>query len=149
MPDGILNFQVSTRQSGRRRVVRVKVYDDLERLRRDANRYDSSVSITIAPTGRYTGTWASDALAVAHSRAEPDSPYAGMIRLWRGRLGTSVVVHEVAHIASGLYRLDHEGEHGPVHANIDNEEVLCYLIGDLTALIVDKLYDYGCYAPAA
>lgn len=143
-------FQVSTRMSGRRRTVRVKVYDDLGQLRRDATSHDRRVGLDVQ-TGHFD-----EALAVAHTfetfRFDADGDErpgeaAGLIRYWSKRLGTSVVVHEVVHVASGIYRQDWQPEHGPVHDGIDNEEALCHLVGDLTRRVVDRLYKLGYYAP--
>jgi hypothetical protein len=144
------SFTVSTRWSGRRRTVRVVVYDDIADLRRAAVRHRHRVEGVLEPDHF------AEALAVAHSyewvRGDDDgevrTPIAGTIRYWRQRLGTSVVVHEVVHIAVGIYRQDWAPEHGAVDDDIGNEEVFCHLVDDLTRRIVDRLYARGFYAAA-
>jgi hypothetical protein len=140
---------VSTRVTGCKRTVRVLVYDSLDELRTDADRHRRTVE------GRDEPGYFGEALAVAHSfetfryaddGSEVRGTAAGMIRYWRGRLGTSVVVHEVVHIASGIYRQDWQPGYGAAHEDMENEEVLCHLVGDLTRRIVDRLHARGFYA---
>ena len=141
-------FRVSTRKSGQRRFVTVTVYDEIDDLRRAAKRHSRR-------TGTYRDGEFEQALGVTHSFQSVlidgdglelrQGPTAAHIRLWRGRLGTSVVTHEVCHAVSGIYQQDCLEELGSVHENMDNEEVFCYLLGDLSARIVDRLYRYGYY----
>lgn len=143
-----LVFRVSTRSSGRRRFVRVSVYDTVEELRAAAHRYTQSV-------GTYEEGEFSHAYGVTHSFSRfhvmPDGsigwsgPSASHIRLWRGALGSSVVTHEAAHAAMGIYGQDCLEKDGPVHDSMDNEEIFCYLLGDLSRAIVDRLYHYELY----
>ena len=76
-------------------------------------------------------------------------PSAAHIRMVRGHLGTSVVTHEVAHAALGIYRQDCLARRGSVHDDMEQEETVCYLVGDLAARIVNRLYAYGCYGEGA
>lgn len=143
-------FRVSTRHSGRRRFVRVTVYSDLAEMRRAAERYDRDLGID--RTGEFDG-----AVGITHTYDRfffdgsgamdmgRRTPGAALIRLWDQRLGTSVIAHESAHAASGIYQQDCLHEQGSVHDDMENEEILCYLIGDLSARIVDRLYRYGYY----
>lgn len=142
-----LSFQVSTRVSGRRRTVTVKVYEDLEHLRTAARLYTRRAGV-------HQEDEFVDAVGVTHTSQRvyvgPDGKQkrgeaAAIIRLWHERLGTSVVVHEAVHAALGIYEQDRLAEHGTVHDGMDNEEILAYLIGDLTRRIVDRLYHYGAY----
>lgn len=142
-------MSVSTRVSGRKRTVRVLVYDTLADLRAAADRHRRLVE------GEDEPGYFSHALAVAHSfetyrfaedGTEVRGAPAGIIRYWRGRLGTSVVVHEAVHIAAGIYRQDWAPEHGPVDEDMDNEEILCHLVDDLARRIVDRLHAHGFYA---
>jgi hypothetical protein len=144
-----LTFRVTTRHSGRKRAVTVKVYDTVEELRAAAEAFTRRRGAE--QTGEFDRAW-----GVTHSfdsvmfneqgEVERQGEAAALIRLWRQRLGTSVVTHEVCHAASGIYRSDCHDEHGPVHDDMDNEEIYCYLVGDLTARIVNRLYHYGMYA---
>ncbi len=141
-------FRVSTRFSGRRRTVTVKVYDDLEAMRAAAAAYARR-------TGNSEAGNFGDAHGITHAfqtlSIGPDGEVtdqgqaAALIRLWRQRLGTGVVTHEAAHAAAAIYEQDWLAEHGSIHDGIDNEEVYCYLLGDLASRIVKRLYHYGMY----
>ncbi|HEX5566004.1 MAG TPA: hypothetical protein VFY14_03525 [Streptomyces sp.] len=130
------SFRVTTRHTGRPRAVAVKVYENLAELR------VAATAFTSAPAGHFA-----DALGVCHAYADDGAgPSAALIRLWRQRLGTSVIVHEITHAAAGIYRLDWLPEHGPMHDDLENEEIFCYLVGDLTSRVVARLHHYGMYA---
>lgn len=142
-------FRITTRYSGRKRAITVKVYDDLAAMRTAAHafttragygqpgEFDTAAGVTHTFESVFIG---------ADGEEEKRGAAAALIRLWRGHLGSSVICHEAAHAASAIYRQDWEREHGPVHRDMDNEEVHCYLIGDITRRIVDRLYHYDCYA---
>src|SRR5690606_15381779 len=142
------SFMVSTRHSGRRRFVRVTVYDEVEDMR-------VAASLDTKRTGTYREGHFDDAHGVTHSfrgiridssgRGVGRGPTAANIRLHRRALGTSVVTHEVCHAAITIYEQDCEREQGSIHDEMDAEEVLCYLVGDLAARIVSRLYVYGYY----
>lgn len=138
----MIRFQCSTTASGRRRTVQVHVYDDVERMRRAASQWRAK------PDSHYDR-----AEGVTHCverrRYEPDGtvvihPSAGIIRLWTGRLTTEVVAHEAAHMACGIYRMDHNGN--DPNEDMEDEEVLCYLVGELTRGIVNGLYRHGVWS---
>lgn len=139
---------MSTRQSGRRRFVCVTVYDEIEALRTAASRYSKW-------TGVYREGEFDAAYGVTHSfRNVPDEegrikahrrPTAAHIRLCRGYLSAAIVTHEVCHAATAIYEQDCLDEQGSVHDSVNAEETLCYLVGDLSARIVNRLYFYGYY----
>lgn len=149
MNDVNRRFKVSTRHSGIRRFVTVTVYDEIDDLRREADRYT-------VWTGTYREGQFEEALGVTQSFesivfGDDGEPLrrgaAGVhIRLWRQRLGTSIVTHEVCHAAAAIYAQDCLKLHGSVHSHTGAEEIFCYLVGDLSARIVDRLYFYGYYA---
>ncbi|SCD43869.1 hypothetical protein GA0115253_1004713 [Streptomyces sp. Termitarium-T10T-6] len=126
-------FRVSTRAAGPLRRVTVQVYEDLAELREAATRYVDAEPHHFA-----------EALGVCHAYTDGGTT-AALIRLWRHRLGTSVVVHEVTHAAMGIYRTDWQPDHGHPNDDLDNEEVLAYLVGNLTSRIVDRLHHHGMY----
>lgn len=141
-------FRVTTRHSGRRRAVTVKVYDDLDAMRAAADAYAARNGTS--PPGNFGDahgiTHAFQAMTIGAGGEITDrSESAALIRLWRRRLGTGVVTHEVAHAAAAIYEQDWLPEHGPVHDSLANEEVLCYLVGDLASRIVKRLYHYDMY----
>lgn len=141
-------FRVTTRFSGRRRKVTVKVYDDLADMQAAAEAYAQRSGTS--PPGNF-----GDAHGVTHAyqtitigsdgSVEATSESAALIRFWRQRLGTGVVTHEAAHAAAAIYEQDWLPERGTIHDCLDNEETYCYLIGDLTSRIVKRLYHYGMY----
>jgi hypothetical protein len=126
-------FRVTTRAAGSRRGLAVQVYEDLADLRDAATRYIGADPSHFA-----------EALGVCHAYREP-GPTAALIRLWRHRLDTSVVVHEITHAAMGIYRMDWLPKYGAPEDDMENEETLCYLVGELTRGVVDRLHEYGMY----
>ena len=144
----VKSFRVSTRRSGRRRIVRVSVYAHVERLREVARMYTE--------TGGYAEQQESftRALGVTHSvdirhigadGSETRSPVAAHIRLCEEALGTGVITHEATHAALAIYEQDCLEDQGAVHDGLPQEEALCYLVGDLASKIVNKLYEFNYY----
>lgn len=140
------SFRVSTRHSGSRRFVRVSLYSDAPSMRRAAllhsqregclrdDEYARAHGVTHSVDVRYIGA----------DGSETRNPTAAHIRMYDGALGTSVVTHEVAHAALTIYNQDCLDD-GPVHEDMSREEILCYLIGDLAARIVNKIHEFGYY----
>lgn len=102
----------------------------------------------------HDGDYHAKAGAVAHSfekiridenGSEVLLPDAGIIRLQKRNLGSEVVTHEVTHLAWNIYRTDCEEKLGSPSKDIENEEILCYLVGDLARKVVKKLYKFGYY----
>lgn len=133
-------IRVSTRRTGSRETVRVWVYDTLEELRAAAQRFapDDDFTDTLGVCQTYRterltdGEW--------HKVREPL-----IVRLWRERLGTRIVTHEMSHAACELY-----GRTLPDDAlaaeHLDNaNEILAHLHSDLTVALVDRLYALGFY----
>jgi hypothetical protein len=124
------------------------VYDELEAMRSAATRYAQR-------TGTSEPGAFGDAHGVTHTfqtlivdpggGVAAESEAVALIRLWRQRLGTGVVTHEVAHAATAIYEQDCLPSKGSIHDNISNEETFCYLVGDLASRIVSRLYFYGMY----
>lgn len=123
---------ISSRALGERVHVSVYVYDTLAEMRRAGERYN--------------GNELSDALAVTQARTDDDGRAGSvLVRLARGYLGTQVVVHEIHHAATALYgaSVDDKIERGE-HLNHYNEP-FAHLQSDLTARLVDRLYQLGYY----
>lgn len=137
----VCRFTLSTRASGRLRTVQVIVYKDVARLRKAASQWRPK------PESHYDR-----AEGVTHCierrRYEPSGnvilhPSAGIIRLWEGRLTPEVVTHEATHMACGIYRQDCNS---CLPEGIEEEEVLAYLVGDVSKGIVNGLYRHGLWA---
>lgn len=85
-----------------------------------------------------------DVVYIGPDRTETRRPMAAHIRLYDGALSTNVVTHEATHAAMAIYNQDCLDE-APVHENMDREEILAYLVGDLSAAMVKKIYQLGYY----
>lgn len=137
---------MSTRHSGLRRIVRVTVYPDADSMRRAARRYNEPWMDSAPQFTKALGIChAVDIRQIGADGSEKRSPVAAHIRLCEQAIGTGVVTHEVTHAAMAIYNQDCLERDGTVHEDLPQEETLCYLVGDLTARIVNKMYEFGYY----
>lgn len=130
-------IRVSTRRTGRRRAVRVWVYDTVQELR-DAGE-------------AYNGNDTSHALGLTQVTVDQDGrPVTITVRLARGHLNSEIVTHECVHAAMALYRSDLTPA-DTLASDIMHHynEELAHLVSDITARLVDRLYAHGYYAPRA
>lgn len=132
-------FKISTEHSGRKRTIQVCVYDTLEQMRRAGEAYSRK------HTAGQTGFNEAYGLSQIHQReyvfesgAVRKHPYAGFIRLARGHLQAGLLAHECTHMAIGIYQQDVQR----TIPDMEREEKLCYLVGDLMARLTAKLYEY-------
>lgn len=129
-------FQITTNQSSRKRTVKVAIYDDLEKLRKDATRWTKRA--------RGVNEDFSDCLGTAHRfehinvDTEESYPKCGYIRLHKDHLRTGIITHEVSHMAIWIYELDNKNELST--EDNENEEIFCHILGDLCAKLVNRLY---------
>lgn len=140
------SFRVSTRHSGTRRFVRVSLYSDVTSMRAAALRHSKREGwIREDEYGKaHAVTHTHDVRQIGTDGSETRSPTAAHIRMYDGALGTGVLTHEVTHAALSIYGQDCL-EDGSVHEDMSREEILCYLVGDLAARIVNKIYEFGYY----
>lgn len=140
------SFRVSTRHSGSRRFVRVSVYSDVDSMRAAALRHSRREGWIKDDeySGAHGVTHIHDVRFYGPGGEETRSPVAAHIRVYDGALGTGVVTHEIAHAALAIFNQDCL-EDGAVHEGMEREEILCYLIGDLSSRIVNKIYEFGFY----
>ena len=137
----MIQFQISTRNSGRLRVVQVCIYDTPQELRAAGDRYSHRVE---GPGHEKVGNDV-HGLAQAVDREYYDGkrwrkmPDAGFIRLWKGALRTGIITHECTHMAWAIYQQDVQR----TIPDMKREETLCYLVGDLSARLVNRLYAKG------
>lgn len=138
---------MSTRHSGSRRFVRVSVYPDVGSMRAAALKHSQREGYIREDeySGAHGVTHSIDVLHIGADGSQIRSPMAAHIRMYDGALGTGVLTHEVTHASLAIYNQDCLEEQGPVHDEMPQEEILCYLVGDLTARIVNKLYSFGYY----
>jgi hypothetical protein len=141
-------FTISTTHSGRKRSVEVRVYGTLATMRRAAS-FDKWDKI-LGP--KREGAQLTDAgavttpvfvMQVAKDGSEIHEAMCGVVRVVSGHVNTEVVSHEMVHMASAIYREDVEPVKGGVFDSMENEEVLCYIAGDLTRKAWVKLFEAG------
>lgn len=140
------SFRVSTRHSGSRRFVRVSLYSDVGSMRNAALRHSQREGWIREDEYcmAHGVTHTRDVLHIGADGSEKRSPMAAHIRMHKGALGTGVVTHEITHAALSIYNQDCLKD-GPVHEDMNREEILAYLIGDLASRIVNKIYEFGYY----
>jgi hypothetical protein len=85
-----------------------------------------------------------DVCRIGPDGTEIRNPRAAHIRLYDGALSTRIVTHEATHAAMAIYNQDCLTE-APVHESMEREEILAYLVGDLSAAMVSKIYEFGYY----
>lgn len=128
-------IRLSSRALGHQARVRVYVYDDADQMRRDA-----------AAFGGDQRNLDPEVLGVTHAWTDEDGRAALVsVRLWRGRLTTSVITHEMHHATTALYGAtlpDHIDR--VAHLNHHNEP-FAHLHGQLVAKLVNRLHELGYY----
>lgn len=138
-------FQISTKHTGPKRVIKVMVYESRARLQRAARKRDGFYR-DVSERSWYDKTAAlTNCLSLAEIK--PDGtvvaakPYI-TIRLAQDALGerpTEIIAHEATHAAVYLYQHDVQ----KTIPNLEKEEILCYLVGDITRKVVNKLYEHS------
>jgi hypothetical protein len=145
----VISFQISTNHSGKHRTIKVFVYDSKKELRTAAHKYslrnyEPEDEEYYNSAGALTHSFqrfkmAEDGIVMMHENSN-------IIRLSKDQIGSETICHESAHAALHIYHIDcvKEADVAEEHINSGNEQ-LCYLVGDITKKIVNKLYEYGCY----
>lgn len=131
-------IRVSSRATGARRHVRVYIYDTLDELR-DAARNHAGETARFDHAVGVCQTW-NDAITRRVT--------AVIVRLCKNHLGTRVIVHEMNHAAAAIYGSTLPASVKAVRILHQGNETLAYLQSDLTANLVDRLYELGYYAEA-
>lgn len=133
----LASFKVHSRRSGRRRSIRVAVYDDIELLRRDAVKW----SRKRVPQGDADFDHAQ---ALCHrwenlvgDKSQNECAY---IRLWASKLTMRIITHEVTHAALWISEIDSMELWSQ---NIEAEETFCHLVSDIASDIVFQLNELG------
>lgn len=131
-------FRISTRNSGRLRTIWVWAYDTVQEMR--AAGVAHAAKINSGETGFDKAYGLSQLLEYVHlnssGRATRRYPDAGHIRLCRIGLRMGVITHEATHMAIAIYQQDVQ----KTIPDMEREEILCYLVGDISSKIVKKLY---------
>lgn len=130
-------FRVATKATGVRRQVFVHVYDDREVL---ARAHTQARDRAYNPENTIAG-----GVVVQQGYRWPLPEYGPIIvmRLWTGQLTTRTIAHESTHAATTLYFMDcvPGWDSRARSVLIGDDEPLAYLIGDITAEVVSKLYE--------
>lgn len=141
----ILNsWRIETDWSGTKRWLWVRLYDCLPALHRSAAQYSRRNGCMNEGIGHFNGAVACvQRVASAHSADDPeqldpiwpDSGFAGVVRLERQHLYTSVIYHEIVHAAAIVYRMDVSPviRLGDGLDDLVNEEAFAYIYGELAA----------------
>lgn len=121
---------ISSRALGFKLKVPFYIYEDAEDLRTAARRFSG-------------GEIEDDCIGVCQAYADEEGNITNVIvRLWRSKLGTQVVSHEVHHATTGLY--GSAVRDGDPHLHHFNEP-FAHLFSDILGKLVDRLYALGYY----
>lgn len=150
----MIEFQVSTRHTGQLRRIKVMVYDTVEQLKRACRKRDGFFGV-VQETNWYEQMAATtngiSLVRVGADASDPDEPSVPYVtmRLSRDKLHdypTEIITHESTHAALYLFKHDvphdvagHEDE--IILPDLDHEEQLCYLVGEISRKVVNKLYE--------
>lgn len=125
-----VTFDVSTEWTGQERTVTVHVHDTVEELRAEANAYHGSTVHVFE-----------DAYGACNSFGDEV-----VIRFAQGFITAGILAHEVTHASMAIYALDvlcHKPyARASAHVRADNE-LIAYIVGDLTTRVNDQLHDLG------
>lgn len=137
----VQTFQISTRETGRYRSIQVHVYDSVERMRTAGERYRTKYGMggkgTVSQAHGLTFTHVREYFYPSGAtRRHPD---AGHILLYEDGLKIGIISHEATHMAWSIYQQDVQR----TIPDMEREEKLCYLVGDITRQIVNKLLRTG------
>lgn len=123
----IKEFTLVTRFLGKRRTVKVKIYDDRELMLRHGREWAGEEHITNA-----------DAMAQGYSRNQ--NPQV-TVRFWTGNLPMWIIVHELVHAAQEIYRWDVDLTQGE-HWLLGNED-FAWLVSNLVEQMQYALDRHG------
>lgn len=131
--------------------IRVVVHDTVSDLRAAAARYAREVGDHNHDHTETAACWQGRGFRVHVDDAglvdEPAGAYAGVLRLLPEH-GVATVAHECTHAALALYYRQHALEIN-VKGPMQDEEVLCYAVGDLVGQIVVALRARGVWPDSA
>lgn len=126
-------IRLTSRALGEPARVRVYVYDDLHHLQADAVAFGGDES-----------NWG--AAGVTHAWVDGDKrTQLATVRLWRGQIGTEVIVHEMHHATTALYGATLPDQIDRVAVMNHYNEPFAYLHGELVRKLVDRLHALGYY----
>ena len=146
----MIEFQVSTRHTGPSRRIKVFTYPDIKGLSQATRKRDGFYGLVQDEEGYYTRmsaiTQYIDAAHIPNDREPEDHEFKPFItmRFAKDRLldrPTEIIAHESTHAA--LFILRHDAPEVALFEDIEAQEKLCYLTGDITRKVVNKFYEKG------
>lgn len=134
-------FQISTRNSGRYRSIQIHIYNSVAELRKAGERYCKLLDMSDdgVVSDAHGLTFGVEKEYVFKSGAVRRYHAAGHILLYENALRIGIISHEATHMAWSIYQQDVQRTIPDKH----REEKLCYLVGDITRQIVNKLVRTG------
>ena len=139
------SFYVATNREltwgGRRRWLKIVIYDYVEDMYKDASRYSQvPISTFEGAYGLYQPPW----YKILVIPGQPDIPthprhYGGLIRLYKPKISQEVINHEAVHAAAAIWRMDVGDQVNLGNDCEDDEEKFAYMVGDLSAGITKVL----------
>lgn len=133
-------FSVATSASGLRRVVDVRIYPTARHMQRAARRH----SLIYGRPQSFRGAEGVTSCYFLEKFVDGEwvkTEQAGAIFLIEGHITPEVAAHEATHMAVGIYDRDifEEGwNDAGVVPDMPREEILCYLVGDITREILER-----------
>lgn len=127
-----IKFQVSTKWFENICKLKVLVYSSVEEMRAASLKWNGeSLDHAYGITNKHTRMFGEKLEKTEH---------LAIIRLSKTHINAGLVVHEVTHAAAFFFTA--EGNK-LVEDDIEAEELLCYIVGDLFSKVNRKLHDYG------
>lgn len=140
----MIEFQVSTKHTGQKRVIKVMIYETIEQLRRACRKRDGFYGVVQEPA--WYEQMAATTNCIQAVQVDGDSDPAEddwrtyiTMRLSRDHMNgaTEIIAHEATHAA--IYLFNHDVKN--TLDELPDQETLCYLVGDITRKVVNKLYE--------
>jgi hypothetical protein len=116
------------------RSVRVIVHNSTKALRSAATRYDRARG--------YSKLDNTHVLGLCHRFNMENDPLCAVVRLAPPYTGIDILSHEMAHAAVWIHELIN---HFKTPLDCSNDEMFCWILGELVRQTVDKMYEHGVY----
>lgn len=125
-----MRFQVSTRATGMRRVVKVVVFDTVEQMREHLSKQRG------CPPGYWDKAGAATGFRDEWDDKDP-RPFQATIYLNRDHLNLTTIAHECVHAAMHFYSIDGYREHARASAHLHGgNEPVAYAASELFSAII-------------
>lgn len=129
-------IRISSRATGRRRHVRVMIYNTIEEMRDAAHRW--SPTEDLSKGGGYCQTYLDD----------NDRATTVIIRLARTHLTTEIVGHEIHHASTAIYASECVSDDDKALEHLHHwNETYAYLHSDLESRLTERLWAHGYFNP--